>query len=89
MVVSEVFREPAPDAALAGQATLLEALQAGIAERLAVLDDAAVTGTGQSSAERAGGAGRRAGRDAGSVTSCGRSWSAGPVAGRWRRWLTS
>ncbi len=36
---------------MAGQATLLEALQAGIAERLAVLDDAAVTGTGQSSAE--------------------------------------
>ena len=33
MVVSEVFREPAPDAALAGQATLLEALQAGIAEQ--------------------------------------------------------
>jgi len=30
---------------------LLEALQAGIAERLAVLDDAALTGTGQSSAE--------------------------------------
>ena len=51
MVVSEVFREPTPDAALAGQATLLEALQAGIAEKLAVLDDAALTGTGQSSAE--------------------------------------
>src|SRR6266571_4190800 len=51
MVVSEVFRDPAPDARVAGQATLLEALQAGIAERLAVLDDAAVTGTGQSSAE--------------------------------------
>ena len=51
MVVSEVFREPLAGAALAGQATLLEALQAGVAERLAVLDDAAVTGTGQSSAE--------------------------------------
>lgn len=51
MVVSEVFRDPAPDAWMRGQATLLEALQAGIAERLAVLDDAAVTGTGQSSAE--------------------------------------
>ncbi len=48
MVVSEVFRDPAPDARVAGQATLLEALQAGIAERLVVLDDAAVTGTGQS-----------------------------------------
>jgi Tetratricopeptide repeat len=51
MVVSEVFRDPAPDARMVEQATLLEALQAGIAKRLAVLDDAAVTGTGQSSAE--------------------------------------
>lgn len=51
MVVSEVFREPSAGAALAGQATLLEALQAGIAQRLSVLDDPAVTGTGQSSAE--------------------------------------
>jgi hypothetical protein len=51
MVVSEVFRDPAPDAQVVRQATLLEALQAGVAERLAVLDDAAVTGMGQSSAE--------------------------------------
>ncbi len=51
MVVSEGFRDPVPDARMVGQATLLEALQAGIAERLAVLDDAVVTGTGQSSAE--------------------------------------
>ena len=51
MVVSEVFRDPVPDARMVGQATLLEALQAGIAERLVVLDDAVVTGTGQSSAE--------------------------------------
>ena len=35
--------------ALAGQGTLLEALQAGIAARLAVLDDPDATGTGQSS----------------------------------------
>ena len=54
MVVSEVFRQSAPDAALAGQATLLEALQAGIAENLAVLDDPAVTGTEHSSAELLG-----------------------------------
>jgi hypothetical protein len=33
MVVSEVFGEPAAGAPSAGQATLLEALQAGIAER--------------------------------------------------------
>lgn len=50
MVLSEVFREPVPAAAMAGQATLLQALQAGIAANLAVLDDATVTGTGQSSA---------------------------------------
>jgi len=54
MVVSEVFREPVPDAALAGQATLLQALQAGIAANLAVLDDATLTGTGRSSAELLG-----------------------------------
>ena len=51
MVISEVFREPMPDAPLAGLATLLEGLQAGIAGQLAVLDDAGLTGTGQSSAE--------------------------------------
>jgi Tetratricopeptide repeat len=54
MVVSEVFRDPAPDAAVARQATLLEALQAGIADTLAVLDDRDVTGIGQSSAELLG-----------------------------------
>ena len=54
LVVSEVFGEPAPDTAAAWQATLLEALQAGIAGKLAVLDDPALTGTGQSSAELLG-----------------------------------
>jgi TPR repeat protein len=51
MVISQVFSEPVQDAPLARQATLLEALQAGIAEQLAVLDDASLTGTGQSSAD--------------------------------------
>jgi len=51
MVISEVFRAPVPDAPLAGAATLVEGLQAGIAGRLAVLDDAGLTGTGRSSAE--------------------------------------
>jgi hypothetical protein len=51
MVVSEVFRAPAPEPAMAAQATLLQALQAGIAAQLAVLDDPAVTGAGRSSAE--------------------------------------
>ena len=54
MVVSEVFGDPTPDARVAGQATLLEALQAGIAGKLAVLDDPDLTGTGQSSAELLG-----------------------------------
>ena len=51
MVVSEVFAEPVPAEPLAGQLTLLEALGAGIGAQLAVLDDASLTGTGQSSAD--------------------------------------
>ena len=51
MVISEVFRDPAPAAPLAGPVMLLEGLQAGIAGQLAVLDDAELTGTGQSSAD--------------------------------------
>jgi hypothetical protein len=51
MVVSEVFNDPAPDASLRMQGTLLEMLQAGIAGQLAVLDDADLTGTGKSSAQ--------------------------------------
>ena len=50
MVISQVFSEPVPDA-LSRQATLLEALQAGVAVQLTVLDDAGLTGTGQSSAD--------------------------------------
>ena len=63
MVVSEVFRMTVPGAPLAGQATVLEALQAGIAGRLAVLGDASLTGTGQSS-RCAGGAGHGGGGEA-------------------------
>jgi hypothetical protein len=51
MVLSEVFGEPVPGAQLAGHATVLEALQAGIAGQIAVLDDAGLTGTGESSAD--------------------------------------
>ena len=58
MVVSEVFGEPVPSARRAGQATVLEALQAGIVAQLAVLDDRSLTGTGKSSAEVLGVAGR-------------------------------
>jgi hypothetical protein len=49
--IGKVFRDPAPDAAVARQATLLEALQAGIAGKLAMLDDPDITGAGQSSAK--------------------------------------
>ena len=52
--IGKVFRDPAPDAAVGGQATLLEVLQAGIAGKLAVLDDPDITGAGQSSAELPG-----------------------------------
>jgi len=51
IVISQVFTEPVQDAPLARQATLLEALQSGIAEQLMVLDDGRLTGTGQSSAD--------------------------------------
>ena len=50
-VISQVFAGPVPDAPAAGQETVLEGLQAGIAGQLAVLDDASLTGTGQSSAD--------------------------------------
>jgi hypothetical protein len=53
MAVGEVFRHP-PKVALAGRATVLEALQAGIAQTLAALDDPDVSGTGQSSMELLG-----------------------------------
>ena len=62
MVVGEVFRDPAPEVALAGPAALLEVLlevlQAGIAAKMAVLDDLDMTGTGQSSAQVLGSTGR-------------------------------
>ena len=57
LVISQVFSEPPTSAPLAGQATVLETLQMGIAGQLAVLDDASLTGTGQSSADLLGVAG--------------------------------
>ncbi len=50
-IINQVFSEPVPEVPLSGQTTLLEALQAGIAGQLAVLDDPSLTGTGQSSAD--------------------------------------
>jgi tetratricopeptide (TPR) repeat protein len=51
MVLDQVFGEPAGATPLADHATLLEALQAGVAEQLTVLGDVSVTGTGRSSAD--------------------------------------
>lgn len=57
MVVSQVFSEPVPSSPLTGYSTMLEALQAGVAGQLAVLNDASWTGTGRSSADVLGVAG--------------------------------
>jgi tetratricopeptide (TPR) repeat protein len=54
LVISHVFGELVTAARLAGQTTVLEALQAGITSQLAVLDDPGLTGTGQSSADLLG-----------------------------------
>jgi WD40 repeat protein len=51
LVISQVFCQPLPDASTAAHQTILEALQAGIATQLAILDDASITGTEQSSAD--------------------------------------
>jgi len=51
LVISQVFGKPIPRAALAKHPTMLEALQAGIAAQLAVLDDPSLTGTGLSSSD--------------------------------------
>jgi tetratricopeptide (TPR) repeat protein len=54
MALSEVFGMTMPDAPQVGHLSLLEALQAGVAEKLAVLDDASLTGTGESAADSLG-----------------------------------
>jgi hypothetical protein len=51
LVISRIFKVPVPGAPLGADETVLEALQAGIAGQLAVLDDASLTGTGQSAAD--------------------------------------
>ena len=52
MVVDHVFRAPVPG--MPWGSTILETLQEGTAGQLAVLDDASLTGTGESSAENLG-----------------------------------
>ena len=54
MVIGEVFRNPTPAAPPAGPVMLLQGLQAAIAGQLAVLDDAELTETGESSADALG-----------------------------------
>jgi hypothetical protein len=51
MVINEVFADRRPQLSTAAYPTLLQALQAGISEELAPLDDPDITGTGTSSAE--------------------------------------
>jgi tetratricopeptide (TPR) repeat protein len=51
MVVSEVFRTPVPGVPSASDATVLEALRAGVGGQLTVLHDPAITGTVLSSAD--------------------------------------
>jgi hypothetical protein len=51
MVINEVFHTPASEAVVAQQVTMLQALEAGIAGQLAVLDDVSLTGTEHSSAD--------------------------------------
>ena len=50
MVIDHIFSAPLPGASEIERATVLEALQKGIARQLAVLDDAELTGTEESSA---------------------------------------
>jgi tetratricopeptide (TPR) repeat protein len=50
-VVEQVFQVSLPTAPLEDQPTILQALQTGVTAQLALLGDASVTGTGQSSAQ--------------------------------------
>lgn len=54
MVISQVFGTPIPNAPMLEQATLLEALQAGVSSQLAVMSDPELTGAGLSSAQTLG-----------------------------------
>jgi hypothetical protein len=54
MVVDHVFSEPVPRALLGERTTVVQALQVGVAEQLAVLGDASMTGVGTSSADLLG-----------------------------------
>jgi glycine cleavage system regulatory protein len=52
--IRNAFKKPMTMAPLAGKATVLEALQAGIAEKLTVADEVSLTSTGQSTADALG-----------------------------------
>jgi hypothetical protein len=51
LVISQVFREPVPTVSPVTHNSMLEALQRSVAGQLAILGDASLTGTGQSSAD--------------------------------------
>lgn len=54
MVINELFGNPLADTSLSGHATLLQALQAGIATQLEPLSDVDLTEAGASSASYSG-----------------------------------
>ena len=88
MVITEIFGVPVPGGPLAGHATLLEELQAGVVQQLAPLDDPGLTGTGQSSAELLGVPGTvLAEQLAGHLVR--EVMLRGLVAARWCRWPAS
>ena len=80
-VVNQVFGNRCQPGRRLGHATLLEMLQAGIVRQLAVLDDADITGTGQSSADVLG-LPAVCWQRGWPVTWSVRSYSADPVVGR-------
>ena len=87
MVVNQVFTEPVPDARVIGPATLLQTLQAGIEGRMALLEDATLTGIGESCSGPAAGPGRPCLGKNWLVTLSGKSPSAGPVGDHWNHSL--
>jgi hypothetical protein len=88
LVISQVFKEPMPTASLATHNSVLEALQAGVGGQLALLGDADLTGTGQSSADVLGTPAAMLAETL-TVTSFGKSWFAGRGEDRYSRWPPS
>ena len=89
MVINEVFGAPISDALLAQHTTLLRALETGIAQQLAVLDDASLAGNGPVLGGHTWSSGwsdrRETNRQSGSADQSGGSTE----AALWRRWPTN